>query len=72
MDAEEFHYYREFIFNGAVYAANVQERDLAYIRDDLQFREDDIVVATYPKAGEWVDVTPEKPKTEASVDIAKT
>ena len=65
MDSEEYHYYRELVFDGSVYGGKVQENDLVYIRDDLQFFEDDIVVATYPKAGEWVGVTSEKPKPEA-------
>ena len=53
MDAEEFHYYGETVLDGVVFNANILEKDVVYIRDDLQFLEDDVVVATYPKAGEW-------------------
>ena len=51
MDSEEYHYPREFSFDGVVFAANTPKEDLIHIRDSLQFLEDDIVVATYPKAG---------------------
>ena len=51
MDTETYHYQGEFSLDGAVYAGHNPKEDLVHIRDDLQFREDDIVVATYPKAG---------------------
>ena len=51
MDAEEFHYFGEFSLDGVVYAADSPKEGLVHIRDELQLLEDDIIVATYPKAG---------------------
>ena len=51
MDAEEFHYFGEFSLDGVTYIADCPKEGLVHIRDELQLLEDDIIVATYPKAG---------------------
>ena len=51
METEEFHYPGEYSLDGIVFAGDTAKEDLVRIRDELQFYEDDIIVATYPKAG---------------------
>ena len=51
MDTEKYHYPGEFTLDGVVFDGDTPKEDIVHIRDDLQFLEDDIVVATYPKAG---------------------
>ena len=51
MDTDEYHYPNEFTLDGTVFGPDTPKKDLIHIRDDLEFLEDDIVVATYPKAG---------------------
>ena len=51
MNAEEYHYLGKFSLDGVVFGAEIPKENLEYIRDDLQFLEDDIIVVTYPKAG---------------------
>ena len=50
-NAEEFHYNEEFSLDGVVFGAAAPKENLDHIRDQLEFFEDDIIVATYPKAG---------------------
>ena len=58
MDTEEYHYPGEYLLDGDVFGAGCRKEDLVYIRDDIQYHEDDIIVATYPKAGRvYVGVT---------------
>ena len=51
MDTEKYHYPGEFTLDGVVFGGDTPKEEIVHIRDDLQFLEDDIVVATYPKAG---------------------
>ena len=51
MDTKEYHYPGELSLNGIVFLPDTPKEGLVHIRDDLHFLEDDIVVATYPKAG---------------------
>jgi len=49
---EDWHYHGEHVFDGATYEGDYfRQEDLKCIRDELEFKKDDIVVATYPKAG---------------------
>ena len=49
----EYHYPDEIIFDGDVYDLSYRAKDLQYLRDEYEFDAQDIVVATYPKAGRW-------------------
>ena len=51
MDTKEYHYPGEISLDGVVFGGDTPKENIVHIRDDLQFLEDDIVVATYLKAG---------------------
>ena len=60
MDSDEFHYHGEQLIDGVVFGSGTRKEDLINIRDDLQYFEDDIIVATYPKAGmTWMGLLPD-------------
>ena len=51
MDTAEYHYLGEFSLDGVVFTGDTPKDDIVHIRDDFRFLEDDIILATYPKAG---------------------
>ena len=46
MDTKEYHNPGEFSLDGVVFGGDTPKENIVHIRDDLQFLEDDIVVAT--------------------------
>jgi len=51
MGESDWKFWAEHVFDGDVYEGSTPAEDLKYIRDEAVFRETDIFVATYPKAG---------------------
>jgi len=47
----EWHHYGEHVFDDVTYEGDMTPNNLTYIRDEIEFNKDDVIVATYPKAG---------------------
>ena len=50
-EVTEWRYPGEHVVDGVTFTDGIQPETLTYIRDELAMFSDDIVVATYPKAG---------------------
>ena len=59
-EVTEWRYPGEHVVDGVTFTDGIQLETLTYIRDELAMFSDDIVVATYPKAGKsgnlWTSV----------------
>ena len=51
MEDMDWKFWAEHTFDGDVYEGSTPAEDLKYVRDKAVFKETDILVATYPKAG---------------------
>ena len=53
----DYYYPDEFVMDGVMYEPGTPEKDLIYIRDQLEFQEDDILLTCYPKCGNSCNAT---------------
>ena len=42
-----------FVYDGVTYDWQHDKESLMFMKDSLTLREDDVVIATYPKSGMW-------------------